>query len=128
MAARRLPCPSLLCEMERQGAYLLKPDERDRVRDTVFPGGRFDTSPSARTPRTLRPRPVSASRAVPGSCSLLSGDVVDALAALDDRDLDLLVCGSRGYGPLRRVLLGGASSKLVRRAATPVMVVPRSAG
>jgi acetaldehyde dehydrogenase/alcohol dehydrogenase len=33
-----------LREMERQGAYLLKPDERDRVRDTVFPDGRFDTS------------------------------------------------------------------------------------
>lgn len=65
---------------------------------------------------------------VSASGELLSGDVVDALAALDDRDLDLLVCGSRGYGPLRRVLLGGASSKLVRRAATPVMVVPRSAG
>jgi acyl-CoA reductase-like NAD-dependent aldehyde dehydrogenase len=33
-----------LREMERQGAYLLKPDERDRVRDAVFPDGRFDTS------------------------------------------------------------------------------------
>lgn len=31
-------------EMERQGAYVLNPDERDRVRDTVFPDGRFDTS------------------------------------------------------------------------------------
>jgi acyl-CoA reductase-like NAD-dependent aldehyde dehydrogenase len=33
-----------LREMERQGAYVLKPDERDRVRDTVFPEGRFDTA------------------------------------------------------------------------------------
>ena len=31
-------------EMQRVGAYLLAPDERDRVRDTVFPGGRFDAS------------------------------------------------------------------------------------
>ena len=30
-------------ELERSGAHLLAPDERDRVRDTVFPGGRFDT-------------------------------------------------------------------------------------
>jgi acyl-CoA reductase-like NAD-dependent aldehyde dehydrogenase len=29
-------------ELERSGAHLLTPDERDRVRDTVFPGGRFD--------------------------------------------------------------------------------------
>ena len=59
---------------------------------------------------------------------LLEGDVVDALAALDDHECDLLVCGSRGYGPVRRVLLGGVASKLVRRAACPVLVVPRGAG
>ena len=34
----------LLREMSRHGAHLLDSDERDRVRDTVFPGGRFDTS------------------------------------------------------------------------------------
>jgi nucleotide-binding universal stress UspA family protein len=59
---------------------------------------------------------------------LLDGDVVDALAALDHRDVDLLVCGSRGYGPVRRVLLGGTSSRLVRHAATPIVIVPRHAG
>jgi acyl-CoA reductase-like NAD-dependent aldehyde dehydrogenase len=31
-------------ELERNGAHLLAPDERDRVRDAVFPGGRFDTA------------------------------------------------------------------------------------
>jgi nucleotide-binding universal stress UspA family protein len=57
---------------------------------------------------------------------LLEGDVVEELAALDERDVDLLVCGSRGYGPVRRVLLGGVSSRLIRRAACPLVVVPRS--
>jgi nucleotide-binding universal stress UspA family protein len=57
---------------------------------------------------------------------LLEGDVVDTLATLDRRDADLLVCGSRSYGPLRRVLLGGVSSRLLRRAALPLLVVPRS--
>jgi nucleotide-binding universal stress UspA family protein len=52
-------------------------------------------------------------------------DVVDCLAALDDRDVDLLMCGSRGYGPVRRVLLGGFSARLIRQAASPVVVVPR---
>ncbi|HEX2411694.1 MAG TPA: universal stress protein [Solirubrobacteraceae bacterium] len=33
--------------------------------------------------------------------------------------------GSRGHGPMRRVLLGGVSSRLMRRAACPVVVVPR---
>jgi nucleotide-binding universal stress UspA family protein len=40
---------------------------------------------------------------------------------------DLLVLGSRGYGPIRSVLLGGVSSFVVRNAATPVVVVPRGA-
>jgi acetaldehyde dehydrogenase/alcohol dehydrogenase len=34
----------LLREMSRQGAHLLSDDERDLVRDTLFPDGRFDTS------------------------------------------------------------------------------------
>jgi hypothetical protein len=37
----------------------------------------------------------------------------------------LLVLGSRGYGPVRRVLLGSVSGELVRGAACPVLVVPR---
>jgi nucleotide-binding universal stress UspA family protein len=41
-------------------------------------------------------------------------------------DVDVLVCGSRGYGPVRRVLLGGVSSPLIRRAQLPVTVVPRA--
>jgi nucleotide-binding universal stress UspA family protein len=40
--------------------------------------------------------------------------------------VDVLFCGSRGYGPTRRVLLGGVSTRLVRRARRPVVVVPRS--
>lgn len=56
---------------------------------------------------------------------LLDGPVVDALADLRHEDTDLLVCGSRGYGPARRVLLGGVSARLLRHARVPVMVVPR---
>jgi len=52
------------------------------------------------------------------------GDVVESLADLDD--VDVLFCGSRGYGPARRVLLGGVSTRLVRRARRPVVIVPRS--
>lgn len=39
--------------------------------------------------------------------------------------LGLLVCGSRGRGPLRRVMLGSVSSAVIRSAACPVVVVPR---
>lgn len=40
-------------------------------------------------------------------------------------NLDLLVCGSRGYGPLRAVLLGGVSRRVVAEAHCPVIVLPR---
>jgi nucleotide-binding universal stress UspA family protein len=42
-------------------------------------------------------------------------------------DFDLLVTGARGYGPLRRVMLGSTSSKLVHRAPCPVLVLTRTA-
>jgi nucleotide-binding universal stress UspA family protein len=44
---------------------------------------------------------------------------VESLAALGPDDVDMLVCGSRG-GPIRRVLLGGVSSRLIRRARLSV--------
>jgi nucleotide-binding universal stress UspA family protein len=51
----------------------------------------------------------------------------DIELATRSSDLDLLVVGSRGYGPLKRLLLGSTSSKLVRSAACPVIVLPRAA-
>lgn len=42
--------------------------------------------------------------------------------------LDLLVCGSRDQGPVRRLLLGSVSTHLVRHAHCPTVVVPASAG
>lgn len=56
---------------------------------------------------------------------LLEGSAAQALAAAADDDVDLLVVGSRGYGPARRVLLGSVSSGLVRSSSAPLLVVPR---
>ena len=49
------------------------------------------------------------------------------MLASSSGDLDLLIVGSRGYGPVRRVLLGSTSSHLFREAACPVVVLPRGA-
>ncbi|GIF03756.1 universal stress protein [Actinoplanes siamensis] len=57
-------------------------------------------------------------------CEVRAGDVVEELAALDE--VDVLFCGSRGYGPAQRVLLGGVSGRLLRRAGRPLVVVPRA--
>ena len=55
------------------------------------------------------------------------GDPVEELASQSEA-ADLVVTGSRGYGPLRAVLLGGVSGRLVRAAACPVIVIPRGVG
>jgi nucleotide-binding universal stress UspA family protein len=55
--------------------------------------------------------------------SLADSRPVDVLAEASEA-LGLLVCGSRGYGPLRTLLLGGTSHTLVRKAACGVLVVP----
>jgi nucleotide-binding universal stress UspA family protein len=58
--------------------------------------------------------------------NLFTGRAVDVLEE-QSSELDLLVMGSRGYGPQRAVLLGSVSGALIRRAACPVVVVPRGA-
>lgn len=60
------------------------------------------------------------------------GRVLDGIAGATLADacvgeVDLLVTGSRGYGPLRAVLAGSVSRYLVGHAPCPVLIVPRQA-
>ncbi len=57
---------------------------------------------------------------------LLEGDPATELGRVAEH-LDLLVIGSRNRGPLQRVMLGSVSSRLVRHAHCPLLVLPRSA-
>jgi nucleotide-binding universal stress UspA family protein len=52
------------------------------------------------------------------------GDPVEKLVALSQR-VDLLVVGSRGWGPVDRILLGSTAARLVHHAACPALLVPR---
>jgi nucleotide-binding universal stress UspA family protein len=56
----------------------------------------------------------------------LEGSAAELLAA-ESTDLDLLVTGSRRYGPRAAVLLGGTTHALMQSAACPCLVVPRGA-
>jgi nucleotide-binding universal stress UspA family protein len=56
---------------------------------------------------------------------LASGEPATALAEAAKEPGTLLILGSRGYGPLRRVLLGSVSRALVRSAPSPVIIHPR---
>lgn len=55
----------------------------------------------------------------------LEGDPADELLHRCGAGVDLLVLGSRGYGPIMRTLLGSVSRQVAGQAACPVMVVPR---
>jgi nucleotide-binding universal stress UspA family protein len=50
-----------------------------------------------------------------------------AAAVLDTAGtgVDLLVLGSRAYGPVRRAVVGSVSAAVVRHAPCPVLVTPR---
>jgi nucleotide-binding universal stress UspA family protein len=51
----------------------------------------------------------------------------EELASFGD-ELDLLVVGSRGYGPVKRLVVGSTSEYLERRARCSLLVLPRVAG
>jgi len=53
----------------------------------------------------------------------LSGE---ELAAFGD-EMDILVVGSRGYGPVRRLVIGSTSEYLQRHARCSLLVLPRTA-
>ena len=82
---------------------------RGRLRDEVH-------EVAAGLPDELRALPVVAE----------GGDAAAVLCEQAEKGVDLLVTGSRGYGPVRRVLLGSVSSMLMRSAGCPVLVAPRS--
>lgn len=71
----------------------------------------------------------SLTQSVRGSAHVVAGPVVDNLATLglENPELatDVLVLGSRGYGPVRRTLLGGVSFNVVKFTRVPIIVVPR---
>jgi nucleotide-binding universal stress UspA family protein len=79
------------------------PDFQTRLYDAV-----------AELPAELRALPV-----------IEKGDPVKKLLEVAEVGVDLLVLGSRGFGPVMRLLIGSVSSRVIRGAACPVMVVPR---
>ncbi len=59
------------------------------------------------------------------STEVLEGDAADALADATSEGVDLLIAGSRSYGPMRNLLVGGVSNQLTRTAACALLIVPR---
>ena len=68
-----------------------------------------DAAPAGVNPRTL----------------VLRGEPGDAIRDACQGVVDLLVTGSRGYGPMHRALLGSVSEILTEGATHPVLITPR---
>ena len=87
---------SVLGQSSERYSYLVgRTDEQavlDKARDSFGKALEFG---AAGVPPELKPRTV-----------LLQGAVVESLAELGPDDVGMLICGSRGCGPARRVLLG----------------------
>ena len=64
--------------------------------------------------------------AMPGGVQA-EGVLLEGIAAeeLVRQDVDILFCGSRGYGLASQVLLGATSAHVVRHASCPVVVTAR---
>ncbi|HEX2413404.1 MAG TPA: universal stress protein [Solirubrobacteraceae bacterium] len=70
----------------------------------------------------------AADAAPPGvnpATALLFGAPAEVIRKSSDGIVDLLVAGSRGYGPMQRALVGSVSELLVEGAPQPVLVLPR---
>lgn len=83
-------------------------DERRRAHE------RLDAAAEA-APAGVNPRTV-----------VLHGEPAREIARACDGIVDLLFCGSRGYGPMQRALAGSVSEALLAAATQPVVVTPRT--
>jgi nucleotide-binding universal stress UspA family protein len=113
---------------EHLGAHL---DVVSVIPDTRVTGGggeprQFESGQHDAYRTALDAAVASVSGHVKATGRLLDGPIVDALVEIGPDETDLLVCGSRGYGPVARVLLGGVSGRVVRHARVPTAVVPRA--
>jgi nucleotide-binding universal stress UspA family protein len=97
------PIPPMGAAAAAQAGPEAGPDFQTRLHEAV-----------AALPPELRALPV-----------LEQGNPVHKLLEAAEVGVDLLVLGSRGFGPVMRLLIGSVSSRVIRGAPCPVMVVPR---
>jgi nucleotide-binding universal stress UspA family protein len=114
-------------------AHRLADRSGGRLRVLVAVRARTWMSPGGDEPlgADLRAR---AEQAAGAAASGLLGEPIDIDVAVAEpadflleasEELDVLVCGARGYGPTPAVLLGGVTERVTHGAACPVMVLAR---
>jgi nucleotide-binding universal stress UspA family protein len=79
------------------------------------------------TEATLQRATAELGEDVPVEGHTISGEPASVLIERSSQ-LDILILGSRAYGPVRHVLMGSVSARVMREAHCPVLVVPRGVG
>jgi nucleotide-binding universal stress UspA family protein len=70
---------------------------------------------------------VATSAGIEADSEILEGDPADELVSLaDNRDSDMIVVGSRGFGPLAGAVLGSVSRSVSQHANRPVVVAKQA--
>jgi nucleotide-binding universal stress UspA family protein len=101
---------------------------------TMIYGGGDALTPAARYEEFTSALRISAEQGVKAATSGVSDVEIEPDVSVDDpadfliaasEQLDLLICGSRGYGSAPAVLLGGVSRRVVSEAHCPVIVLAR---
>jgi nucleotide-binding universal stress UspA family protein len=105
---------------------LVKPPERPLAEERPVPAGEWAYLAPIR--RDLQTAVDEALAEFPPDVEVSAEVITGRAEDLGEReDVDLLVIGSRGYGPMRRALLGSTSTPLVRHANYPLIVFARGA-
>jgi len=84
----------------------------------------FDVLQRQNTARLLEEAEKRVPIGIPVEIHRLEGNPAEELAKYS-KSFDLMIMGSRGYGPIRRVMLGGVAAALINSAQCPLLVLPR---
>ncbi len=126
--------PEAEAALKWAAAFVQAVDGRLRVlavhEPIAFGGVSVGTFPTASVSQVLREELQSETKEAVADLDVAAEVVLGdgnaaAVLAGQTAELDLLVLGSRGYGPLRSVLLGTVSEATVAEAQSPVLIVPR---
>ena len=92
----------------------------------VYDSEEIDKKQRAECGRMLDEAVASLPPGVEPTSTMVHGAPGPSLAAAAE-DVDLMVTGSRGYGPSRTTVLGSVSRSLIHHSPRPVVVLPRGA-
>jgi nucleotide-binding universal stress UspA family protein len=108
-----LPHPYSLSE-----ATIYYPEMRDEVRQTA--------NEEAREKLAAEVEKIGATRGIAGSHARIGHPDAEISHLAEEIGAGLIVMGSRGLGPVRRLLVGSVSNSVVRHAHGPVHRYPRA--